>query len=225
MTADEAAKLKISFMGTHGASFDRSQQVIVSQVGRLKSCVARDGKTQLFYGHVVRTTVLLSNYKIEGEASLAIVAAQATIKGASNRVELEAIGIPDEDVQLKLQEAKNTLGGPSLKVENFQDFDKKRGEAETAAVRSRRASSELIGIEGEALDEPAIAVLLARAFALQQISYLYDCQRAIRDHGNSSPAIANAIQQTYEQIAGKCQPDAVAQARARKLLGPFSIRR
>src|SRR5262249_30553870 len=150
--------------------FDRSQQVVVSQMGRMKTCLAKDGKTKLLYGHVVRTTVLLNNYRIEGDVSLAAVAAHATIKAASNRVELEAIGIPDRAVETALQEAKISLGG-SLKVENFQDFDRKRGEAELLAVKSENVGSEFLGAVGELVDETGIRVLLARAFALQSIAW------------------------------------------------------
>ena len=45
LTAEQAAKLKISFSGSVSGQFDRSQQVVVSQVGRMKECLAQDGKT------------------------------------------------------------------------------------------------------------------------------------------------------------------------------------
>lgn len=181
LTAEQAAKLKISFSGSVGGQFDRSQQVVVSQVGRMKECLAQDGKTRLLYGHVVRVTVLLSNYGVGADASLAVVAAQATIKNASNRVELQAIGVPDAEVQVKLQEAKNALGGLALKVENFGDFDKRRTEAELLAVKSTKITSERLGVVGELVDEGSMQVMLSRAFAMQWIADGRDCQRALHD--------------------------------------------
>jgi hypothetical protein len=224
LTAEQAGELKLSFAGSGSAKIDSNQQIIVSQTGQWKPCLAKDGQTRLLYGHLVRTTVILSNYKVEGELSLAVVAAQATIKGASNRVELEAIGIPDVEVQEKLQEAKNSLGGLSLKVENYQEFDKKRGEAELAAVKSKEAGSELVGVVGELLDETALKVIIARALAIQYIAWKYDCDDAVKRYGTPRPEEAAAIRETYNRVAGGCKPSGEAAERAKRILGNVSIK-
>ena len=223
LTAEQAAKLKISFSGSVSGQFDRSQQVVVSQVGRMKECLAQDGKTRLLYGHVVRTTVLLSNYSVGADASLAVVAAQATIKNASNRVELQAIGVPDQEVQTKLQEAKNALGG-SLKVETFGDFDKKRTEAELLAVKSTKVTSERLGVVGELVDEGSLQAMFTRAFAMQWIADGRDCQRALRDYKNPVPAVEAVIVDTYNTVAQGCNPDSIGRERAKKLLGLIEVR-
>ncbi len=224
LSAEQAAKLKITFSGSAGGQVDRSQQVVVSQAGRMKDCLAKDGKTRLLYGHVVRTTVLLSNYAVSGDVSLAIVAAQATIKGASNRVELEAVGVPDIEVQKKLQEAKQTLGGRSLIVENFADFDKKRGEAENMAVASDKVGSTRIAILGEPVSVQSIQGSLARIFALQNMTQSRDCQQAVADFKLKTTDTEAVLRSTYDQIAGGCSVDGVAKERAKQLLGSFELR-
>ena len=224
LTAEQAAKLKITFGGSVSGQVDRNQQVVISQAGRMKDCLAKDGKTRLLYGHVVRTTVLLSNYSVGTDVSLAIVAAQATIKGASNRVELEAIGIPDTAVQVKLQDAKNTLGGRSLIVENFGDFDKKRGEAESLAVSSSQVGSTRLGILGEPVSLQTVQSSLAQIFALQSMAQGRDCQRTITDFKVRTTETEGVIRSVFDQVAGGCSPDAVAKEKAKQLLGQFELR-
>jgi hypothetical protein len=224
LTAEEAAKLKITFYGSATGTYDRKQQVVVSQAGRMKTCIAKDGQTELLYGHAVRTTILLSNYTVGVDASFAVVAAEATIKGATNKVELKAIGIPDNEVEVKLQEAKNSLGGQSLKVENFGDFNKKLVEAESVAVKSSKAAATLLGVSGERIDSLSISSSLARMYALSMIAEDKNCTYALKKFQGTDPNGSSLIQATYDKFAGGCDVASSVSAKARELLGAYRLK-
>ena len=224
LTAEEAAQLKITFYGSATGRYDGKQQVVISQAGRMKTCIAKDGQTELLYGHAVRTTILLSNYTVGVDASFAVVTAEATIKGASNKVELKAIGIPDNEVEVKLQEAKDSLGGQSLKVENFGDFNKKFMEAESAAVKSSKVSSTLLGVSGERIDSLSISSSLARIYALTMIAEDKNCTYALKNFKGTDPNGTSLIQSTYDKLAGGCEVAASVARKAVELLGAYRLK-
>lgn len=105
----QMAKLNIAWAG---GSINANQLYAVSDTGKFAHCLANDRKTTVIYGRVVRTIVQMNDYEVKGNASIAIVAASATVNGKTNSVDLYEIGYGESKLDSMLVDAKGFVWVP-----------------------------------------------------------------------------------------------------------------
>jgi len=221
MSAEYAAHLGITFVGSISGDFAADDMVVVSDLKRGKECLATDGHTQLLYGQVMRSTVRTSNLQGKASVTLAIVAASATITNQRNFVEVESNGLPTA-VQTLMLEAKN-VAASGLTVETYGKFIDKVGAAEKEALKPL-GSVVLIGVAVDVTDSELIAAI-TRAFALEYIGRGRGCLDAIQAYKRTGADQEQIIRKTYETIAKGCDASAYpAREKARELLNGIEVR-
>jgi len=222
MSASRAAKLSINFYGSATGSFQSSDLVVVADTRRGDTCLARDGKTTLLYGQTTRVTVLLKQLQVDGQVNFAVVAANATMTGKSNFVEVDSFGVPAE-VQQELLKVKTVVSSGGLNVENFSRFSDQLNKTEALALTAPNGSVERIAIL-DTLNESEFRRGIAATFALYYISQGKGCEVAIKDFKAKTPESKSGIQDTYDLVTNGCVVSPSGRGKAGELLDKVSVK-
>lgn len=204
----------------HRRGLNASSLYAVSDTGKFAECLSQDGKTTVEYGQVVRMIIQMNNYTVDANASIAIVAASATVSGKSNSVDLYEIGYGDNQLDAKLIAAKQSVGGSGVNIDNYSDFIKAVYAAEQYATTISNPGIEIVGYVPPVDD---VAQNIAVAWAVKEISEGWGCDDAAKNFKGDA-RYADAIRSTYESIAGGCGVDDNAKQKASQLLNGLRIR-
>ncbi|MCE1242099.1 hypothetical protein [Oryzomicrobium sp.] len=177
-----------------------NQMVLVQDYSRTKECLATDSQTRLLYGQTIRTVITIANFDSQANLSLPAIAANATIGGKSNSVQVQIFGFSNPQIPTLIA----GISGKELNVETYGEFAK--------------IHSDLIKLTADAATTPSMARLgivaseeqdnlrsnVASAFALQQIKDGRSCNDAKAKYKQSSDPSISAIDQTYGLVIGGC---------------------
>lgn len=219
-TGAELAKLNVSWLGGIGGSLNASSLYAVSDTGKFAECLSQDGKTTVDYGQVVRMMIQMNNYSVDANASIAIVAASATVSGKSNTVDLYEIGYGDSQLDSKLIAAKQSVGGSGVNIDNYSDFIKAVYAAEQYATTIANPGIEVVGYVPAPDD---IAQAVAISWAIKEISEGWGCDDAVKNF-KGDVRYGDAIRSTYNSVAGSCGVDDSGKQKALQLLNGLKIR-
>jgi hypothetical protein len=219
-TGSELAKLNIAWFG---GSFDANQLYAISDAGKSATCLAKDGKTTVHYGQVIRAVIEMKDYKVDASASIAIVAASATVSGKTNTVDLYEIGYADPPLDQMLVEAKGLVSGSGINIENYSKYTDAVINAQKYAVGLPNPGIEVVACETP-LTSDDVSLSLAVSWAVKEISEGRGCDDAVKAFRSQGTIYEDAIKSVYTSVAGACGVDAVGKAKAKQLLNGLKIR-
>ncbi len=221
ITASQAASLNITF-GAIALSGNADQLLAVSDSGRSAPCTATDGKTTVYYGQSIRTVIAMNDYTVKAGASIAIVAATATVSGKTNSVDLYEIGFGDPGLDAKLVAAKATVGGSGITIENYSSFLTAFNAADTYAVSLTNPGIDIVAYDGLTNN---FGDALADAWAIQSIAQGTACESAVKGFKQTLQSFQDDIRNVYTQLTGGCSGvDAVGKAKAQQILNGLKIK-
>jgi hypothetical protein len=222
MTVAEALDAKVNFFGSHSGSYSGSDLVFVDDYMVAGApCTALDGKTQLLYGQAARITFVMKSFKAAGSVNFAVVAANASVSGESNAIEVDSLGLP-ASVKLALEDVKTTASG-GLDVKNYTDFNNKVVIADKAAITDGPKGT--VFLIGKVFPDNAMTVAVARVFAMVSIRDTGEgCETAISKYPNITPEIETTIRDTYNSVTGGCGTNEDGINKAKAFLQPLKIK-
>jgi hypothetical protein len=200
-----------------------NQMVLVQDYSRTKECLANDNKTRLVYGQTIRTIITIANFDAQTNLTLPAIAANATIAGKSNSLQIQIIGFSNPQIPVLI----SNISGKELNVESYGDFAK--------------IHSDLIRLTADAATTPTMARLgivmaedkddlkstIVAAFALQKISDGKSCNDAKAKFKSSGGSSTSAIDQTYAIVTSICSsasPSSLQRAKASDLLQGLKVK-
>lgn len=219
-TGSELAKLNVSWLGGIGGGFNANSLYAVSDTGKFGECLSQDGKTTMEYGQVVRMIIQMNNYSVDANASIAIVAASATVTGKTNTVDLYEIGFGDKTLDSKLIDAKQSVGGSGVNIDNYSDFIKAVYAAEKYATTIENPGIEIVGYE---VPPDEVASSIAVAWAVKEMAGGRGCEDATKDF-KGDPKYRDAIRAAYQSVVGGCGVDNAGKRKAAQLLNGLKIK-
>lgn len=194
----QMAKLNIAWAG---GSINANQLYAVSDTGKFAHCLANDRKTTVIYGRVVRTIVQMNDYEVKGNASIAIVAASATVNGKTNSVDLYEIGYGESKLDSMLVDAKGFVSGTGINIDNYSKFMDAIQAAQKYATTIQNPGVEVVGYE---LPVDALDRSVAETFAIHQVSEGRGCEDALKRYKGKDSTSQGAIRDVYMTLTGNC---------------------
>jgi len=155
----------------------------------------------------------MKSFKAAGSVNFAVVAANASVSGQSNAIDVDSIGLP-ATVKLALQEVKAAATG-GLDVRNYADFNSKVVAADKLAITDGPKGT--VGLLGKVVPYNVMTVAAARVYAMVWIRDTgQSCDATISKYPNITTSIETAIRDTYNSVTGGCgtNPDGIVKAKA-----------
>jgi len=205
MSLESAIKANLPILQITGGI---NQRVFVRDITRTATCIATDGVSEVIYGQAVRMLITVTNSEASVDLSLPVIAANATIKNQSNRVNIELVGFSNPESTVLLSSLVNT----ELNVESYSKFLDAAGKimALLDAPMGTTTTIARIGIvpkvKPSALKDGVVA-----GYALTQISSGKTCIESKSLFKSTDPSLLAVIDSTYTAIMGSCsltKPDA-----------------
>lgn len=193
----QAIDLNITFSGSTSVAVKRSQKIFVREISRFALCDAKDDSAVLHYGAVWRATVSIDDEDASANINFAVVAASATLRNSSVRVEIENRGFSDSGVNAAGQAAMKTVEG-GLNVQSFSKFSDAIETTIGSVLASPVEKPLLIGVSPKHGSNLVIAV--ATVFALSCYSDHKSLDDAIRELPADTPSETEAIKRTYAEL-------------------------
>lgn len=201
-----AAALKLNIpVGNIATS--ANDMVFVQDYARTKECLASDGQTTVLYGQTIRTIITIKNTDVQAGLTLPVIAANATISGKNNSIEIQILGF--ENPQIPVLTSK--IFGHTLTVETYEEFSKIQSDLVklTADPASTPTVARIGVIPEQEPDDPIILKNhVVTTFALQQIKDGISCNAAKSRFKLPSDPSAKAIEQTYNMVMTACSSTA-----------------
>lgn len=180
-----------------------NEMVFIQDYARTVECLSTDGETTVVYGHTIRTVITIANMEVQSGLTLPAIAANATISGKQNSVDIRILGLENPKIVLLAAE----ISGKELNVETYGEFSRIQSELIKLTVDAGSTTKVArIGIiPKESVDGPSeFKSRVVTAYSLQQIYDGKNCTHAKSKFKQPAEPSAKAIDQTYQLIVGQC---------------------
>jgi len=229
MSAKDTATLNLTFpIATGSGNFSLDSQVVIWRMGQSAECPSTDGKYTLVYGSEWDAGIIISQTNISGNATFAVVAANATINRTAVSFNFSTAGYTDDsDLRAANSKLFTDVSANGLDVTNFNMFQTDF----TAAVGKGSAATTKMPLVmiGYRLNQGTDDILrsLEGVYALPFIALGRGCLDAVKAYPNPDSGVDSAIRATYSTMSGgktDCDAsDAGMQGLAKQLLGKIQI--
>ncbi|HEV7646136.1 MAG TPA: hypothetical protein VGO50_19525 [Pyrinomonadaceae bacterium] len=198
MSTTAALKAGLPFLKLEGSL---NQMVLIRDYTRSAACLASDNATTMKYGQTIRMIITIANYSAQGDLSLPVVAANATINNKNNRVNIVVYGLSNPGINTII----GNLASKELNVESYGDFTKATSELIALIDKSDTVKTvERLGIIPNVAVPTDYKVGVVMGFALTQITKGKSCLEAKTAFKSPTDPISKAIDDTYAFIIGGC---------------------
>jgi len=143
----------------------------------------------------------MNDYEVKANASIAVVAASATVNGKTNSVDLYEIGYGEPRLDSMLVDAKGFVSGTGINIDNYAKFMDAIQAAQKYATTIQNPGIEVVGYE---LPIDALDRSIAEAFAVHQVAEGRGCEDALKRYKPKDSDSQAAIRGVYRTLSGGC---------------------